>query len=93
LNIGELLQEAPDCETSLIIVEASEKYDDVDQRRIPVGKVTVLVVTAFFASTCAFHFQHSWYSGHVSKHHREARARCVQTLLGAPSPEFSYYGV
>lgn len=61
--------------------------------RIPVGKVTVLVVTAFFASTCAFHFQHSWYSGHVSKHPREARARCIQKLLGAPSPEFSYYGV
>jgi len=57
--------------------------------RIPVGKVTILVITAFFASTCAFHFQHSWYSGHVSKHPREARTRCIQKLLVAPLPEFS----
>jgi len=60
---------------------------------ISVGKVIVLVISAFLASSCAFHHQQSWYAGHASKHTQEARSRCVQKLLGAPYPEYSYYGI
>jgi hypothetical protein len=60
---------------------------------VSVGCVTVLVLAAFFAASFAFHHQHSWYSGHISKHTRDARTQCIQRLQGNPSLEYSYYGM
>jgi len=60
---------------------------------ISVGCVTVLVLAAFLSTSFAFHHQHSWYNGHITKHTRDARTQCIQRLQGRPSLEYSYYGM